>query len=258
MKKIKYILSAAILSIVLVGCDAELAKQDAAGIIDQSAKPIVSYNLSASGTVSELTEDVIVVDITMDKPINTSTTFRVEQIGGNAVLDEDYEVTSAVIQPYQTEGQLTISIIKDIEVEGNETLDLKISANAVPDTYEVIGSATASFTIEDYVFCLWTLYTSDTYGDGWNGGYIELVSGGVTTQYAAVHSEDTYDIPITVGDDYSFTYVSGGGTGGGPGWESENYYELTAPDGTQFIDGTQDYSGIPTPGLITSGTSQCN
>jgi len=258
MKKIKYILSAAILSVVLIGCDAEMQKQDPAGIIDESAKPIVSYNLSASGTVAEIDAPVVVVDITMDKPINTSTTFRVEQIGGTAVLHEDYEVTSAVVQAYETEAQLTISFIKDIEVEGAETLDIKISANAVPDTYEVIGESTVSFTIEDWVFCLWTLYTSDTYGDGWNGGYIELVAGGETTQYAAVHSEDTYEIPITVGDDYSFTYVSGGGTGGGPGWESENYYELTAPDGTQFIDGTQDYSGIPTPGLITSGTSQCN
>lgn len=258
MKKIKYILSAAILSIVLVGCDAEQAKQDAAGLIDESAKPIVSYNINTSGTVAEITEDVIVVDISMDKPINTSTTFRVSQIGGNAVLHEDYEVTSAVIPAYQTEGQLTISIIKDIDVEGTETLDLEISANAVPDTYEVIGSGTVSLSIEDYVFCLWTLYTSDTYGDGWNGGYIELTAGGVTTTYAAVHDEDTYEIPITVGDTYSWTYVSGGGTGAGPGWESENYYLLTAPDGTEFEDGTMDYSGIPTPGLITSGTSQCD
>ena len=258
MKKIKFILSAAIMSALLVGCEAELAKQDAAGIIDESAKPIVSYNLSTSGTVKEIDEPVIVVDITMDKPINTSTTFRVEQIGGNAVLHEDYEVTSATIPAYQTEGQLTISFIKDTDVEGNETLDVEISASAVPDTYEVIGSATASFTIEDYEFCLWTLYTWDTYGDGWNGGYIELVAGGETTQYAAAHGEDTYEIPVTVGDDYSWTYVSGGGTGGSPGWESENYYELTAPDGTVFSDGTQDYSGIPTPGLITSGTSQCN
>ncbi len=258
MKNIKYILSAAILSLVLLGCDAEQQKQEAAGITDESLKPIVSYSFNISGTVSELDETVVVVDITMDRAIGTSTTFRVDQIGGNAVLHEDYETTNAVVPAYETEGQLTISITKDIEVEGTETLDLQVSANAIPDQYEVIGSGTVSLSIEDYVFCLWTLYCSDTYGDGWNGGYVELVAGGVTTQYASSGSESSFDIPVTVGDDYSWTYVSGGGTGGGPGWESENYYELTAPDGTQFIDGTQDYSGIPTPGLITSGTSVCD
>ncbi len=257
MKKIKYILSAVILSIFLMGCEAEQQKQDSAAIGDESIKPIVSYSVSTSGTVAEISEDVIVVDITMDKPILTSTTFRAEQIGGNAVLHEDYEATTAVIEAYQTTGQLMISITKDLEFEGAETLDLQIGANAVPDTYEVIGNTTISLTIEDWVFCAWTLETTDTYGDGWNGGYVELVTEGVTTTYECSGGSTDFTIGITDGEDYTFTYVSGGGTGGGPGWESENWYRLTAPDGTEWVDGTQDYSGIPTPGLITTGTNVC-
>lgn len=257
MKNIKYILSAAILSIILLGCDAEQQKQEVAGITDESLKPIVSYSFSTSGTVSELDETVVVVDITMDRAIGTSTTFRVDQIGGNAVLHEDYETTNAVVPAYGTEGQLTISITKDIEVEGIETLDLQVSANAIPDQYEVIGAGTVSLSIEDWVFCLWTLETTDTYGDGWNGGYVELVTEGVTTTYACSGGSTDFEIGITDGEDYTFTYVSGGGTGGGPGWESENWFRLTAPDGTEWIDGTQDYSGIPTPGMITTGTNVC-
>ncbi|MGK0428423.1 MAG: hypothetical protein ACJARX_000068, partial [Psychroserpens sp.] len=88
-------------------------------------------------------------------------------------------------------------------------------------------------------------------------GSIEVISEGITTNYATPDDNEFFNIPIALGADYSFTYVSGGGTGGGPGWESENYYELTAPDGTVYADGSLDYSGIPTPGLIASGIADC-
>ncbi|NNL15496.1 MAG: hypothetical protein HKO81_02510 [Flavobacteriaceae bacterium] len=252
----KNILKVALLSVLLFACDAEMAKQDPAGITDESLKPRVSYNISTT-TASELDETVIVVDITMDRAIGSSTVFTAEQVGGNAVLHEDYEIISGEVPAYGTTGQMSITITKDLDEEGDESLELLIGALAVPDTYEVIGDTNLSLTIEDWVFCSWFLETTDTYGDGWNGGYVELVTEGVTTTYACAGASSDFEIGITDGEDYTFTYVSGGGTGGGPGWESENYYKLTAPDGTEYIDGTQDYSGIPTPGLIVSGTNAC-
>lgn len=256
MKKIKYILSAAILSIVLVGCDAEQAKQDVSGIIDESAKPNVTYTVSTTAG-SEFEATQITIDINMDKPINNSTTFSVNQVGGTAVLHEDYEATTSTIPAYATSGQIVISITSDLDqTEGNETLDIEVGAFAVPDTYEVLGMDSASISIEDYQFCLWTLDTVDAYGDGWQGGHLLVTIDGVDTMYAAEDGGTSYDIPVISGASYAISYVSGTtGTApnaaGSPGWEEENSYVLTDPDGVVYADGP-----VPTVGAIASGT--CN
>ncbi len=123
------------------------------------------------------------------------------------------------------------------------------------------GSTSSVVTTNITVFgtpCDWILETSDTYGDGWNGGYVEVAFGGTSTQYAqAAGAPNTFNIGVPDGIDYTITYVSGGGTGAGPGWESENYFKLTAPDGTVWEEGTMDYSGIPTAGVIVTGTNAC-
>ena len=176
---------------------------------------------------------------------------------GTATEHEDFDYPHSLVIPAgSTSVSDAITIYRDTDLEDTEQLTIKIGTGFESNVNT--NSQTVSFTLQDYVFCSWILETSDTYGDGWNGGYVEVVSEGVTTQYA--EDDDvptTFDIVITDGADYSFTYVSGGGTGAGPGWESENYFKLTAPDGTVWEEGTMDYSGIPTPGLITSGTNDC-
>jgi hypothetical protein len=152
-------------------------------------------------------------------------------------------------------------------IEGT-TAEINVLFNqfALPVTISVYelafnGKSSDPVTINVTVFgppCDWTLETSDTYGDGWNGGYVEVSFGGITTQYREDDGVPTvFAIGVPDGADFSFTYVSGGGTGGGPGWESENYFKLTAPDGTVYEEGSMDYSGIPTPGVIVSGTNAC-
>ncbi|GAA4887610.1 hypothetical protein GCM10023311_09230 [Flaviramulus aquimarinus] len=250
MKKIKYILSAIVLSTAFFGCDDDLADT-----IDESAKPRVTFTVSSSNA-PEIDTPEIIISIKMDKPIKTTTTFAATQIGGDAVLHEDYEVSGGVVPAYQTEGEIVISVNSDLDVEGDETAQFEVGAAAIPDLYEVIGTANITLTIEDYEFCLWNLVANDSYGDGWNGGFISVEFDGTTSTYAATHPTDTFDIPITKGSDYTITYVSGGGTGQAPGWEEENSYVLTAPDGTVFADGSGPE--IPTAGVITSGTSTCN
>ncbi len=250
MKKIKYILSLLVLISAFTGCE----ENDLAPVIDESAKPIVSYQVSSS-SVSEIDAPEVVISITMDKPIKTTTTFTANQIGGSATLHEDYEISGGVIPAYQTKGEIVISISSDLDVEGDETIDFEIMAAAIPDVYEVIGADNVSISIEDYEFCLWTLVANDSFGDGWNGGFISVAFDGTSVNYAAAHETDTYQIPVTKGSDYTITYVSGGGgaAGGAPGFEEENSYTLTAPDGTVYEDGP-----IPTEGVIASGTSTCN
>jgi len=152
-------------------------------------------------------------------------------------------------------------------VEGRpDQIDITFNQYDQPATisvYEIAfnGKESAPMTMEINVLgppCFYTLETSDTYGDGWNGGYVELIYEGLTFQYSeddGVPNEFTIGIPD--GSDFTFTYVSGGGTGGGPGWESENYFKLTTPDGTVYEEGSMDYSGIPTEGLIVGGTNVC-
>ncbi len=263
MKNIKYILSSTILTLFLVGCDVQEASQDAAPIASSDGYPTATFTFSGGElTTNERNEAVYVYDIELDKPIKYNVNLSFSKTGGTATEHEDFDFVNASIPAYTTTGQMMVVIHNDDDpTESTETLDLTIVPGPAVGSAYLLRPDTQypdlSLTIENYLFCFWTLYSSDTYGDGWNGGYVEVISEGVTTEYATDASVTEFNIPITEGADYTFTYVSGGGTGGGPGWESENYYRLTAPDGTIWEDGTLDYSGIPTPGLITSGTNNC-
>ena len=105
---------------------------------------------------------------------------------------------------------------------------------------------TLNLTIEDWVFCFWTLDGVDSFGDGWNGASVNLTSEGVTTEYAVEGSSASWDIAVTDGADFSWEFVSGD-------WDGEVEYELTAPDGTVWAD-----SYYPATGVITSGTNSCD
>lgn len=161
-----------------------------------------------------------------------------------------WTVTGGEMQPIDgTTGSINVffSAIGDASISVYEMAANGQSSSPISMNINVFGTP-----------CDWTLETSDTFGDGWNGGYLELTTNGITTTY----SEDDdvpnmFVIPISDQAEFSFTYVSGGGTGGGPGWESENYFKLTAPDGTVYEQGSKDYSSIPTPGIVVEGTNDC-
>jgi len=271
MKKIKNILSSVIITLLFFGCDAEQASQDIEEVGSTDRYPTPTFTLSGGDTTfNEQGEPEFVYDIVLDKTINRPVDFSFIIVGGTATEHEDYDLFNATVPAYNTTAQMKVVIYNDTDVEGTETLQLKIeSGPSLANKYLVHPDTQypplLDLTIEDYVFCFWTLEMSDTYGDGWNGGYIEITSEGVTTQYAnedldgyvVLLETQILDIAITDGADYTISYISGGGTGAGPGWESENYYKLTSPDGTVWEDGTQNYTGVITEGLITSGTNNC-
>ena len=180
-------------------------------------------------------------------------------LSGTATEGEDIAFPHYVtISRGSTEVSDVIQILRDDVVEETETAIITIGTGQEANVSGV-NSATATFTLQDYVFCTWNLVTTDTYGDGWNGGYVELTTtSGGTVQYAADGSGSTFDILMAENDDYVFTYVSGGGGFcGGPGYECENYFMLTAPDGTVWEEGSQDYTAAPTEGEVTSGVNVC-
>lgn len=264
MKNIKYILSFVVITLFIFGCDVRTPSEDPEPIGSTDSYPTPTFTLSSGMlTSNEKDEMVIVYDVELDKPIDRPINFSwVVLDGTTATLHDDYDLENATVEAYTTTGQLSIILHSDTVAEDTESLLLTIeSGPSIANRYLVNPDTqypNVNVSIENWDGCVWTLFTWDTYGDGWNGGFITLETDGTSTDYA--EDDDvptTFEIFIGEGDDYTFTYTSGGGTGGSPGWESENYYLLTAPDGTEWEDGSQDYSGIPTEGVITTGTNNC-
>lgn len=226
-------------------------------VITTDDYPIATFEVIGDTNVGDREDTIIRVKINTDKTIKRPVYFDADQIGGTAILHEDFDILGVNLLGYSNEAYLDIIVYGDLDIEGDETIELKI-VTPDPNNRHLLNPTTIfptiSITIKDYAFCLWNLDARDTYGDGWNGAYIRLESEGSVIDYFADGLQSLFSIPVTVGADYTFTYVSGGGMGGAPGYEVENYYLLTSPDGITWEDGTTDYSGMPTPGLITSGT----
>lgn len=129
MNKIKYILSIVLVSLLIVGCDAEKASQDPSDIIGTDSYPTPSFSISSgSTTVNEGDETVITWDITFDKPSNRAIDFSFVQIGGDATEGEDFELGSATVQPFSTNGQISVTILNDEVIEATETVQLQVQS----------------------------------------------------------------------------------------------------------------------------------
>lgn len=97
-------------------------------------------------------------------------------------------------------------------------------------------------------YCSYTLQMIDSYGDGWNGGYLSVYSNGdLISNYAANGNGSTVSISLMNGNNISLEYNSGS-------WESENSYTLSDPDGNiVFSDGPS-----PSTGIVYSFISECD
>ncbi len=95
--------------------------------------------------------------------------------------------------------------------------------------------------------CDFVLDMQDSFGDGWNGGFIEVVVAGSSIgTYAAAGLATTEYLTIPNGAAYDLYYTAGS-------WEDENTYTYTDPSGSLlYSDGP-----IPSTGLVFSGVSSC-
>lgn len=96
--------------------------------------------------------------------------------------------------------------------------------------------------------CEHTLVMQDTYGDGWNGGTLQVrVNGSLVGTYAATGQGSTGTFEVCNGDQLQLTYASGD-------WEEENRYQLYDPAGNVvFADGPS-----PAVGLAHSSIGNCD
>ncbi len=96
--------------------------------------------------------------------------------------------------------------------------------------------------------CKYILTMNDSWGDGWNGGFLTLFINGVEESRHMAKTSQTVDtLYIPDGSTFSLTYTSGQ-------YENENSYTLTDPNGTTvFSDGPN-----PATGTVYSATSACS
>jgi len=98
--------------------------------------------------------------------------------------------------------------------------------------------------------CTYTFKLYDTYGDSWNGGYINIKVNGVVVASNVTLSSGSgpyiYSLVVNHGDVISTDYYSGS-------WANENYYDVFDND-NNFVkrDGCNDYSCTPSGGFIAN------
>lgn len=120
------------------------------------ASVTTDFDNSATITLNEYDEEEFPFTITLNKPSSIATRFRIEQIGGDAVLGEDYEILNLSdesiefldIPARETTVSGKIKILSDIYVEDTKTLSIQIGNQSLANAtmqYEVVN-----FAIEDY------------------------------------------------------------------------------------------------------------
>lgn len=237
-------------------------------------KPTATMDMT-SATVAE--GESVTFTVMIDEPLAQQSDFKIDLLTTSSGSMDDFTTDAPHLDEYEVgpEGwQVTVSPLGDSvsftitperdldSTEGTETLNFRLTQGQFGNSVVSGGGIDFTVTVTDYDFCLWTFEMTDLYGDGWNGGYLEVISDDDGTREFYAMDEDgvfnvaettVMEVPIAKNSNFTINYVSGGGTGAGPGWESENIYTITSPDGTEYSDGP-----IPTEGEVVSGVSTCN
>lgn len=94
-----------------------------------------------------------------------------------------------------------------------------------------------------YVFCYYFEMT-DSYGDGWNGGYLTLFNNGIqVAQLRGEGASSSESICIESGYVVELTYTAGS-------WEEENVFSMTDENGSILVNGGPN---IPVGELYSNG-----
>lgn len=249
MNRIYKILGLVFVMASFASCDLlRTAEQDASPVISPDKNPMVTYTASPSSTTIKEGEKLIYT-IKTDKPIDRALTFTAQQIGGNAVEHDDFEVTTAVLQPYTTEVKMEIAPVWDNYPEAEETLKLEIGIYGIAEKYLINPEAPNPITADlkiankndpgkltiamewadhdmDYDMVIWSdtqAYPMTEWGDAGATGNNPEIDKSIWLEDPA----GTYYVNIMDWDGPAFNYK----------------FSIGHPDGTvQFIEGTFDRS----------------
>jgi len=147
--KFKLFVAVAFLALTTVSCD---ENNDPDPIISTEDYPMATFQASAT-TVNEK-DGIFTVKITTDKMLTRGITFSAEQIGGNLVLHDDYDIIDATIAPFTKEATLTVKFYDDVLPEAAKTLKLQITTPSLANKYLLNPNTVLpsySITVNNYV-----------------------------------------------------------------------------------------------------------
>lgn len=140
---------AIIMAIGMVACDQ--ASQEPEPIGSPDGYPVATFTPS----VTSVTEgDTIIYTISIDKPIDRSITFTLNQTGGTAT-EEDYVALPAVLQPYTKSVEMLVITLADFDYDASETIVGEIGAYSIADKYllnpSTVNPTPVSLTMTNFV-----------------------------------------------------------------------------------------------------------
>jgi SprB repeat len=150
-------------------------------------------------------------------------------------------------------NDLTVESSGGLSLSGDEivltgTLEITKSTLNTNDILRLRSDVNGTARIAELTSeCSFSLNMLDTYGDGWNGGSLDLFIDGVLSEsFAATGFGSSSDFTVPAGSLYELFYTTGN-------WENENSYELLDENNNViFADGTN-----PTAGLAFGGVANC-
>jgi|GEM_PF-4743875 len=94
--------------------------------------------------------------------------------------------------------------------------------------------------------CYYTLNGYDSFGDGWNGGFVTITIDGVSTNYGVQAYFNTWLIPVGDGQSLTLSWQPGG-------WPEECSFELIDINGTTVLN----VPATPPTGVLFTTTTVC-
>ena len=150
MNYINKLMTICVLGVALISCEAEKRDQDVSGVGSTEDKPTAS--IVADVSTGEIEEgNAVTYTITLDKPIIYPVSFSASLNSTEADAD-DVELGGTTLQPYSTEGIITVQFTEDMWPEINEGAEIVIAPNNVQDAGSLLNgdfSKTFSYTIQN-------------------------------------------------------------------------------------------------------------
>lgn len=152
MKNIKFILYSLLMSLLIVGCDAEKADQEPSTVGSTAYKPTLTITPSvASGNVEEGSE--ITYTLSTDRVIEFDIYFKATLLSGTT-SEDDIELGTVKLARYTNSATLTVGIADDGIPEIDETAVIKIEPDGVDSEFWVLPNNTLptfNYTIKSIV-----------------------------------------------------------------------------------------------------------
>ena len=140
-------------------------------------------------------------------------------------------------------GSITTTSVVSDAMCGNDNGSIEVTVNGGIDPYTFSWTGASPSPC-----CQYTLDMQDLFGDGWNGGELEVfINGSSIGTFSASGTGSTETIDVCDGDAIELNYTAGN-------WEEENVYTLLDASGnTVFTDGPN-----PATGSVYTGTTACS